>query len=412
MHGMRPEAIQRQADEALRILHLVKDAVANGAAADREISTHFRANRQFGSRDRRFFGALVFSYFRWKGWVDAIPNFPRALAAACWLSNESHHPALALWAEMPPEPAPTASLTERAAALATWQGWAHAPDHRALFPDWFFEEVIRGEDPADEIRIAASFQQRPPLWLRARSGHQRDVVRLLAKAGFTATPDARVPTAFRVDGTPSAEVLRPILHQHAEVQDIASQVVGQLCAPTPGQQWWDVCAGAGGKTLHLLDALDKKGFVFCSDIRAAALRELTRRAHDAHYSSFATRALPEDPAEWRVEEQFDGILLDAPCSGIGTWGRAPDARWRITRDELRSHRDRQLALLQHAAQQLKPGGRLVYAVCSLSKSETGNVIEAFLNQSPSFTRDPAGCRTIYPDFGPGIGMWIATLHKA
>ncbi len=411
MPRMRPQVLQRQADEALRIVRSISAAVAEGRAADQELAAHFRTHRHFGSRDRRFFSAVIFAYFRWKGWVDAIAELPQALAAACWLSREAHHPPLACWAQLPAELPSTATLTDKAAALAAWQTLSRAPTPSELFPVWFSEEVLSGAEPESAARIAASFQERPPLWLRARVGHTPTISRLLNAAGFACTPDPRIPTAIRVEGSPSAEALRPILHRHAEIQDIASQLVGTTCAPRAGEQWWDVCAGAGGKTLHLLDLLGDSGFVCSSDVRSSALRELTRRIHAANFTRVATQVLSENPENWQIAEQFDGILIDAPCSGIGTWGRAPDARWRVARKDLLTHQSRQLAILNRASRQLKAGGRLIYAVCSLSQLETEQVIATFLKQSPDFSLNDGAPLAIYPDFGPGIGMWIASLRK-
>lgn len=406
---MRPQAVQRQADEALSIARMVQRAVADGRAADQTLAAHWRANRHFGSRDRRFFSAVTFACFRWKGWVDRISDFPVALAAACWLDGEINYPALALWAELPDALTPETSLSEKAAALAKWQNWERPPEIGELFPAWTFNELSGDGSPDFIERIATAFQRRPPLWLRCRTGQMEAVKEHLAKAGFICHTDPRVENALRVDGTPGSDVLRPITHRLAEVQDIASQAVGLACAPKPGEYWWDVCAGAGGKTLQLLDTLNGSGALLCTDIRAAALDELAHRAQLAGYSNFTTRHIPEDPAEWTIEEQFDGILLDTPCSGIGTWNRAPDARWRTTPEQIQQHQQRQLALLRRAARHLKPGGRLIYAACSLAKSETTEVLKIFGTEFPALRATRT--RAITPDFGPGIGMWFTILKN-
>lgn len=405
---MRPQAIQRQAEEALSILKLVQSAVADGRAADQVLAAHWRSNRHFGSRDRRFFSAASFAFFRWKGWIDGISDLPVALAAACWLDGETSHPALSLWAKLPVALPPNASLSEKAAALATWQGWERAPEIKALFPAWSFDELASDGTPDFIERIATAFQRRPPLWLRCRTGQRDAVTTHLSAAGFSCHFDSRVENALRVDGTPGSDVLRPITHRLAEVQDIASQAVGLACAPKSGERWWDVCAGAGGKSLQLLETLDGNGQLLCTDTRVVALDELAHRAQIAGFSSFTTRHVAEDPAGWAFDDRFDGILLDAPCSGIGTWSRAPDARWRTTPEQIQQHQQRQLALLRRAARHLKPGGRLIYAVCSLARSETTGVLEQFSAEFP--TLRPAHTRAIYPDFGPGIGMWFAVLE--
>lgn len=407
---MRPEVIRRQTEEAHAILRLTQRAVAEGRAADQILAAHWRANRHFGSRDRRFFSAVVFAYFRWKGWIDRIADVPTALTAACWLDGETQFPALEHWAPRPTPLAPESSLVEKARALAAWQNWEQAPGIHELFPAWTFDELLGDGSPDFVARLAHAFQRRPPLWLRCRAGQREAVSAHLARAGFACQADPRVANALRVNGAPGSDALRPIVHRLAEVQDIASQAVGIACAPKANERWWDVCAGAGGKTLQLLDTLDRRGHVLCTDVRAAALDELAHRAHMAGFSHFVTRQVAEDPAEWAIADRFDGILLDAPCSGIGTWSRAPDARWRTTLAQLDEHRQRQIALLRHAVRHLQPGGRLIYAVCSLSKRETTGVLEAVQAEHPALR--PTLTQSITPDFGPGIGMWFAVLEKS
>ena len=411
---MRQEAIQRQADEALAIVARMRAAVEAGHPADRSLATLFRENRHYGSRDRRFFGAVVFAYFRWKGWVDRIPDLPAALAAACQLDGETAHPALQRWPAWPDAPAASAPLPERAEALARRQNWAAAPPVSALVPDWTGAELLDDGAPQPLERFVDAIQRRPPLWLRCRTGQREAVQAALAAAGHAATCDARLPDALRVDGAPASSLLAPLLHHRAEIQDIASQAIGALCAAQPGERWWDVCAGGGGKSMQLLEQLQGGGSLLCTDIREAALAETRRRARHAGYTQLRTQLIPPDPAAWKIDAPFDGILLDAPCSGLGTWGRAPDARWRTPRESLASQGHRQRALLHHALAHLNPGGRLVYAVCSLAQRETEDILQAALRAHPALKLEPQphplhGHPTptclVHPGDGPGIGMW-------
>jgi 16S rRNA (cytosine967-C5)-methyltransferase len=413
---MRDRAVQSQAQEALAVARHVIEAVERGRPADAALAACFRANRRYGSRDRRFFGAALFAYFRWKGWLDGIPDLPRALAAACWLDAQDEFPALAHWGERPPHPPPGVSLPELARHFANWQGLTTPPSPEALVPEWLLAAIPDDGAPDFTLRFLASLQKRPPLWLRARAGRRDAVLAHLASHQIRAEPDPRLPHALRVEQPPSASVLSPILHRLAEIQDISSQCVGLLAQAKPGETWWDVCAGAGGKTLHLLDQLGGSGAVLATDIRGAALDECARRARAAGFHSWKTQLLPEAPEAWRLPQKFDGILLDAPCSGTGTWGRAPDARWRTPQTALAEHATRQHTLLRAALHHLKPAGRLIYATCSLTRAELEDVLANTPGLTPAALAHPlrpthsaSPTLRIYPFDGPGIGMSILEI---
>src|SRR4029079_13598593 len=161
-----------------------------------------------------------------------------------------------------------------------------------------------------------------------------------------------------------------------EIQDLASQLVGHACAPKPGETWWDVCAGEGGKTLHLADLMANKGVVWASDRHTRRLDTLKRRA--ARAQIFNYRVAPWDgAAKLPTKTKFDGILVDAPCSGVGTWQRNPHARWNATPNDVHELAATQRALLEHVVAGLKPHGRLIYSVCTLTRSETTAVADRF-----------------------------------
>ncbi|MFA5058786.1 MAG: RsmB/NOP family class I SAM-dependent RNA methyltransferase, partial [Opitutaceae bacterium] len=147
--------------------------------------------------------------------------------------------------------------------------------------------------------------------------------------------------------------------------------------------WWDACAGEGGKTLHLADLMQNRGLIWASDRSVRRLQILKKRAARAqvfNYRAVAWNGGPQPPTKTR----FDGILVDAPCSGVGTWQRHPHARWTVSPADVRELAAVQQKLLQHAAGSLKSGGRLVYAVCTLTRTETTGVAAAFTADHPEF----------------------------
>jgi len=202
-----------------------------------------------------------------------------------------------------------------------------------------------------------------------------------------------------------------------EMQDLGSQAVGWACAAQPGETWWDACAGEGGKLLHLSVLMQNKGLIWASDRAAWRLQKLKRRAARARVFNY--RAAPWDGGpKLPTRTKFDGVLVDAPCSGIGTWHRNPHARWTTTPQDLKELSDLQKQLLQHAAPALKPGGKLLYAACTLTRAETAGVVEWFTGRQPQFKAlplvnplktdsSPTLLLYLWPQHSGGNGMFIA-----
>ena len=174
-----------------------------------------------------------------------------------------------------------------------------------------------------------------------------------------------------------------------ELQDLSSQAVGFICNPQQGETWWDACAGEGGKTLLLSELMENKGLIWASDRASWRLKFLKRRA--ARSRAFNYRTAPWDgSSRLPTKTKFNGVLVDAPCTGIGTWHRNPHARWTTTQQDVIELSQLQCQLLGNVATSLKPGGKLVYSVCTLTRSETAAVADAFERARPDFEPLPAG----------------------
>ncbi|MPN34050.1 Ribosomal RNA small subunit methyltransferase B [bioreactor metagenome] len=158
-------------------------------------------------------------------------------------------------------------------------------------------------------------------------------------------------------------------------------MVGLICAPKPGETWWDACAGEGGKALHLSDLMENKGLIWVSDRAEWRLRKLKQRAARAKMFNYRMAAW-DGGLKLPTKTKFDGVLVDGPCSGVGTWHRNPHARWTTGLEDVRELAQVQLNLLNHAASAVKPGGKLVYSVCTLTRSETISVVEQFVAAHP------------------------------
>lgn len=355
--------------------------------ADAALREALGSRRLLKREQTRAVSRAVFTYFRWYGWLDhARP-----------LDAQIKH------------------------ALDLAHGFAERPNSfsdeklvNRCVPDWVREQV--------EVTPAwvRSLQSEPGLWLRAKRG-QGGV--LVNKLGAAKLESARLPDAVIYKGEEDLFRRSEFHAGEFEIQDISSQAVGWLCDPQPGETWWDACAGEGGKLMHLSDLMENKGLIWASDRAEWRLKHLKRRAARAGVFNYRT-AVWDGGARLPTKTKFDGVLVDAPCSGTGTWQRNPHARWTITPNDVQELAAVQKRLLAHAAISVKPGGKLVYSVCTLTRAETVQVVAAFDASQPEFSPramelspqgqkrfTPAASITIWPQDLGGNGMFIATWQR-
>jgi 16S rRNA (cytosine967-C5)-methyltransferase len=324
--------------------------VAPDLPADAALRSYLYNAKRLGAREKRAVSRTVFGYFRWLQWLDPKASYQKRLEQSATLQERF----IADEKSIKPE-----TLAARAV------------------PAWVREEM---DLPIEYLR---QLQREPSLWLRARPGSAPRLARELGNCEAT----GRAPDALRYLGSQDL-FLTPAFHNGAfEIQDLASQIVGHACAPKPGETWWDACAGEGGKLLHLADLMANKGVIWATDRSERRLHVLKRRASRAQLFNY--RCAPWDGSvKLPTKTKFDGILVDAPCSGVGTWQRNPHARWNATPNDVRELAATQRALLEHVVAGLKPHGRLVYAVCTLTRSETTAVADAFTAAHPELEPHP------------------------
>ncbi len=325
-----------------------------------------RRERGLNPEDRRAISRAVFSYYRWFGWLDSQGSLPAQLTHALELADAFG---------VRPRTFSDEKLVQRCVAA-----WVH--EHAEVTPAW-----------------ARALQTEPSLWLRARKGQGAALARRL---GECRTPTERaLADVLEYRGTADLFRSREFHGGQFEIQDIASQAVGLICDPHPGETWWDACAGEGGKTLHLSDLMANRGLIWASDRAAWRLRQLKRRAARAACFNYRTAPWAGGP-RLPTRTLFDGVLVDAPCAGLGTWQRNPQARWTTRATDVAELKAVQLDLLSRAAAAVKPGGRLVYAVCTLTRAETEEVALAFSASANEF--EPA--RFPHPWGKPDAERWL------
>jgi 16S rRNA (cytosine967-C5)-methyltransferase len=282
--------------------------------------------------------------------------------------------------------------TARAEGLKRWvEGRAVTADPWRLFPGWLRDHLPLppgGASPKlKSLELLHALQQRPPLWVRAQGPDENALWAELRETGLKPWVHRQATRAAKLD--PAADVyhLPAFERGELEIQDLASQAVGLVCDPDPGERWWDACAGAGGKALHLAALMGGKGTVVATDTHEVRLKETVRRARRSPFRNLTTKAWDGKHVAGKPRS-FDGVLVDAPCSAIGTWRRNPDARWTLEREAISRLAELQSQLLDAASAGVKPGGALVYSVCTLTPAETIGVIRPFLGAHADFRLDP------------------------
>lgn len=347
---------------AIELLDAVIDAArSGGAAADTLIARYFATRRYAGSKDRRAVRDLVYAAIRRAG---DVPASGRAAMLSVAASD--------------------------AAVAATFDGSAHGPAPIAVdepvaasgvMPSWLAAALSASGVSPDQ---QAALIDRAPLDVRVNRlrADPASIGQALGGEPIPGVPDAlRLPTGTNVDAYAG----------HIEVQDAGSQIVSLAARAQPGERIVDLCAGGGGKTLALAAAMRNDGCILATDIDRARLFRLAPRAEKAGVTIVETRLL--DPkreaaalADWAGTA--DTVLIDAPCSGTGTWRRNPEARWRLTADRLARFAEQQRHVLEVGAELVRPGGALIYIVCSLLDAEGAGQVEAFLADHSDWRAEP------------------------
>jgi 16S rRNA (cytosine967-C5)-methyltransferase len=358
---MTPAARAQAAIELLD--EIIVAARDGGAAADTLIARYFKARRYAGSKDRRAVRDLIYRAIRRSG--DRPPSGRSALIGVA------------------------VDVPELA---ASFDGSAHGPAPIAadekparygVLPKWLAEKLAGRLDAGEQ----AALLERAPLDIRVnrRKADRDAVIALLPDA--VATPHApnglRLPEGTAVEGLPAWE------QGLIEIQDEGSQLIALAGRARPGMTVVDLCAGAGGKTLALADEMDGQGRLIASDSDRGRLGRLEPRAARAGIAVETRLLNPGRELETLgdLSEQADLVLVDAPCSGTGTWRRNPEARWRLTPKRLADLVALQSRLIDIAAKLVRPGGALVYAVCSVLDDEGAAQVAAFLARHPEYRSD-------------------------
>ncbi len=392
--------------------------------ADAVANDFFRGRRYIGSGDRRAVSDRAWRALRhrrrltwWLARADVAPT-PRLLIAAS-LVLEGWTPAGVAQSYSGGQYGPAPLLQPETAALRHLDGHTlHHPDMPAAtrleLPDWLLPalEARFGPDLAPEMDAALD---PAPLDLRVNLlKATRDEARAaLAREGVDAAPTPISPWGLRVDGRRSITAGPAFQSGLVEIQDEGSQLVAALVGAGPDMRVLDWCAGAGGKTLALAMLMRNRGHLVACDVSAPRLEGAVRRLRRAGvHNSERHLVAPGDKWAKRRAGTFDRVLVDAPCTGTGTWRRNPDARQRLRPQDLAELLPKQAAILDAAARLARPGGRLIYATCSLLPDENEAQVDHFLRRNPGYAVVPLADAWALPTPPPGPGPHLSlTPHR-
>jgi len=359
--------------------------------ADAVLRNFFGTHRDLGQRDRAFVAETVFCVLRHKRLLEQlVPQpTPRKLVCAALIKLQGY------------------SLGQLETFLKSsdrdWVIALKAADIEALpiavrlsLPDWLFERLVAETSEQEAAAFGRAMLGTAPLDLRVNSltADREQVLRELRASGFDASPTRFSPVGIRVAG-------KPAINRHAlfasgaiEVQDEGSQLLGYLIAPKRREMVVDFCAGAGGKTLLMGAMMQSQGRLYALDVSEKRLKNLAPRLKRSGLSNVHPQiiASENDIKVKRLAGKIDRVLVDAPCSGLGTLRRNPDLKWRQSPRAIDELAVKQRAILAAAATLLKPGGRLVYATCSVLAQENRAIVEEFLAGHPGFER--VSCRRV------------------
>jgi 16S rRNA (cytosine967-C5)-methyltransferase len=380
-------------EEAVNAIH---EIFTTDLYADKVIEKYLRNHRNWGSRDRKFFAESVYDIVRW--WralthqmfkKDLNKPTPRQiwLIWAVWWKNQGN--AIPNWEEFSDFPKDFDSDNQKKIEL---DGAI-----RESYPQWLWD---RGLQEVGERwpQIAHKMNEQADVFLRVntlRASNQEVLQELRINENIECTLVKGFESCIQLDERRNVFSTKAFHEGLFEVQDAASQHIAPFVEVEPGQRVIDACAGAGGKSLHLACLMRNKGKIIAMDLHNWKLEELSTRAKRNKIDIIETRVIESSKTIKRLAETADRVLLDVPCSGVGVLRRNPDAKWKIKPEEIDRLVKVQAEILESYSRMVKPGGKLVYATCSIFKCENQDQIDNFLSKhgdkwilEESMTLDP------------------------
>ena len=380
------------------VIELLADIIETPRPADGTVSAYFRDRRFIGSKDRAAINVrtyrIIRAYHRLGWWIQkcGCEINARTLVIADLMFEREHSVSSIVETfsgeRFTPDPLSEEELKLAKALDKQNLEHPHLPlREKTECPVWAFEMLQAGLGERFESEMKAMLSTAPmDLRVNAIKANRDEVLAQLKSDGIDAHLGKMSPQSIRVFGRPQIAQHPLYLNGSIEIQDEGSQMIAVVADAKPGEQVVDFCAGAGGKTLALGASMNNKGRIVAMDVLEKRLEKAKLRFRRAGLHNIETRALSSERDKWvkRHQNHFDLVLVDAPCTGTGTWRREPDKRWRTLGPEIAELVPLQRNILESAYRLVKPGGRLVYATCSLLSEENENQVAAFVKDHPEF----------------------------
>lgn len=370
--------------------------------ADKALEKIFKANPQWGSRDRRFVAEGVY---------DIVRNF--RLYSELAESKNNFWFITAVW------------LVVKNIEIPDWQEFKHVDVNYILdkkeslktnlpvyesYPDWLWELGIKELNEDVWLQQAIAMNEQAPVFLRTNTlkTSKEKLAEALRNEKIETTPLSEVTNALQLSKRENVFQTKLFKEGWFEVQDAGSQLISEFLDPKPNDFVIDACAGAGGKSLHLAALMKNKGKVISLDVEDWKLEELKKRAKRAGVSNIETRPILPNKTIAQLHNKADKLLLDVPCSGLGVLKRNPDAKWKLNEETIDRTKKLQQTIITEYSKMLKPGGLMVYSTCSLLPSENQNQVTEFLKITSDF--ELIKDKTLLPSQGYD-GFYMALLKR-
>jgi 16S rRNA (cytosine967-C5)-methyltransferase len=365
------------------VMEALETSFGKGFYVDKVLERIFKANPKWGARDRAFVAENTYDMVRW--WrllwalVDREPS----------LRRKDLYDLFGVWWMYKGETLPDWDKFDRIRDFDLPAQLQKLPDSVAIrqsFPDWL--DALAREELGDAWAIAAAqLNAAAPVVLRANrlKATREEVMQQLQLEGIATHPLEESPDALVLNQRANTFRTQAFSEGLFEVQDGGSQQIAPFAQPEPGMRVIDACAGAGGKSLHLAALMQNKGSILSMDVEGWKLEELKKRARRNGVHNLETRVIDSTKVIKRLESTADRVLLDVPCSGTGVIRRNPDTKWKLTEEYLHNVRATQAEILERYSHMLKPGGKLVYATCSILPSENEVQVQQFLEKHPEYS---------------------------
>lgn len=377
--------------------------------ADKVLQSTLKRDKRWGVRDRAFIAETVYDIVRWKRLYAEIAEVKEPF------NREALFRMVAVW------------LVLKGIALPDWKEFEDTPkrrikgkfdtlskirEYRESIPEWLDKLGQKELGKIWDTELAA-LNQKAPVIIRVNRlvTTVQQVKGVFFDENIPTQTLPGIPDALQLTQRTNVFLLESFKKGWFEVQDASSQQVAPWLDVAPGMRVVDACAGAGGKSLHLAALMQNKGQLIALDIHQNKLNELKRRAKRAGAFNIETRLIDSTKVIKKLHAKADRLLIDAPCSGLGVLRRNPDAKWKLQPEFIDEIRNTQAQLLDNYSLMLKPGGKMVYATCSILPSENGQQVAAFLNREAGKDFTLVKEKTILPSQSGFDGFYMALLEK-